>query len=143
MITLTWPSIILCGFLVSSNRNNCAYRNIHVFTVCRSCRYPVIDKLSPTSHKYSSRCNLTLYTCTRHRIHLKKWRKHSFSLSEVREVFDLYDFWDGRDGLIDAEKVGDLLRCCGYNPTESFVKKVGGTKKAGNYWSISVFIKTK
>ncbi|XP_063425689.1 myosin, essential light chain, adductor muscle-like [Mytilus trossulus] len=52
-------------------------------------------------------------------------------IEEVREVFDLYDFWDGRDGLIDAEKVGDLLRCCGYYPTESFVKKVGGTQKAG------------
>lgn len=53
----------------------------------------------------------------------------------MKEVFDLYDFWDGRDGLIDAEKVGDLLRCCGYNPTESFVQRVGGTKKSGMYYT--------
>lgn len=46
-------------------------------------------------------------------------------------MFDLFDFWDGRDGLIDAVKLGDLLRCCGLNPTETIVRKCGGTKKPG------------
>jgi len=49
----------------------------------------------------------------------------------VREVFDLFDFWDGRDGLIGAEKVGDLLRCLGLNPTISVIHKHGGTDKPG------------
>ncbi|PVD18337.1 hypothetical protein C0Q70_20886 [Pomacea canaliculata] len=50
---------------------------------------------------------------------------------KVRDVFDLFDFWDGRDGLIDAVKVGDLLRCVGLNPTLATVKSVGGTTKPG------------
>lgn len=50
----------------------------------------------------------------------------------MKEVFDLFDFWDGRDGLIDAVKVGDLLRCCGLNPTNALIYKNGGTKKSGN-----------
>ncbi|KAL5005542.1 hypothetical protein ScPMuIL_018998 [Solemya velum] len=49
----------------------------------------------------------------------------------VREVFDLFDFWDGRDGLIDAEKCGDLMRCVGLNPTLKLVLKHGGTKRQG------------
>jgi len=52
-------------------------------------------------------------------------------LEEVEEVFDLFDFWDGRDGLIDAVKIGDLLRCVGLNPTIDLVKRHGGTKKSG------------
>merc|ERR1711976_727272 len=52
-------------------------------------------------------------------------------LEEVQDVFDLYDFWDGRDGLVDAAKVGDLLRCTGLNPTVDFVNKNGGTTKFG------------
>mgnify|MGYP000051834331 CR=1 FL=1 len=52
-------------------------------------------------------------------------------VSDVREVFDLFDFWDGRDGLIGAEKVGDLLRCLGFNPTVSVVKTHGGTDRPG------------
>ncbi|XP_041350766.1 myosin essential light chain, striated adductor muscle-like [Gigantopelta aegis] len=52
-------------------------------------------------------------------------------MEDVREVFDLFDFWDGRDGLIDAVKVGDLLRCVGLNPTVEMAIKHGGTKKAG------------
>lgn len=52
-------------------------------------------------------------------------------LEEVQDVFDLFDFWDGRDGLIDAVKVGDLLRCVGLNPTLATVKSVGGTAKMG------------
>ncbi|XP_076453569.1 myosin essential light chain, striated adductor muscle-like [Babylonia areolata] len=52
-------------------------------------------------------------------------------LAEVQEVFDLFDFWDGRDGLIDAAKVGDLLRCMGLNPTLSTVHSAGGTSKPG------------
>lgn len=46
-------------------------------------------------------------------------------------MFDLFDFWDGRDGLIGAEKVGDLLRCLGLNPTVTLIKKMGGTDKPG------------
>ncbi|GAA55282.1 myosin essential light chain striated adductor muscle [Clonorchis sinensis] len=49
----------------------------------------------------------------------------------VRDVFDLFDFWDGQDGLIDAVKVGDLLRCCGLNPTNSLTVKHGATLKKG------------
>jgi len=56
----------------------------------------------------------------------------------VREVFDLFDFWDGRDGLIGAEKVGDLLRCLDFNPTLSVVKKHGGTDKPGTYHILCV-----
>lgn len=52
-------------------------------------------------------------------------------IEDVQEVFDLYDFWDGRDGLVDAAKVGDLLRCTGLNPTVAMVNKNGGTKKEG------------
>ena len=55
--------------------------------------------------------------------------------SDVREVFDLFDFWDGRDGLIGAEKVGDLCRCLGLNPTLALIKKNGGTTKVGQYLS--------
>lgn len=55
----------------------------------------------------------------------------SLAVAEVRDVFDLFDFWDGRDGLIDAVKVGDLLRCVGLNPTLATVKSVGGTTKPG------------
>ena len=56
-----------------------------------------------------------------------------FLLPDVREVFDLFDFWDGRDGLIGAEKVGDLCRCLGLNPTQSLILKNGGTQKVGQY----------
>ena len=49
----------------------------------------------------------------------------------MREVFDLFDFWDGRDGLVDGAKVGDLLRCCQVNPTNKVVFDHGGTKKLG------------
>jgi hypothetical protein len=48
-------------------------------------------------------------------------------------VFDLFDFWDGRDGLVDGAKIGDLLRCTGLNPTQAIVLKSGGTKKFGLY----------
>jgi len=51
--------------------------------------------------------------------------------SDVREVFDLFDFWDGRDGLVDGFKVGDFLRCCGLNPTNAIVLANGGTTKLG------------
>merc|ERR1712142_66755 len=52
-------------------------------------------------------------------------------LDDVRDVFDLFDFWDGRDGLIDAVKVGDLLRCVELNPTENLVTGWGGTTVMG------------
>lgn len=53
------------------------------------------------------------------------------AVADVREVFDLFDFWDGRDGEVDGFKVGDLLRCAGLNPTNAVVKKNGGTGKFG------------
>ncbi len=46
-------------------------------------------------------------------------------------MFDLFDFWDGRDGLVDAAKIGDLLRCTGLNPTNALIKRHGGTEKFG------------
>lgn len=54
-------------------------------------------------------------------------------IAECTEVFDLFDFWDGRDGLVDGNKVGDFLRCLGLNPTEEMVTKVGGMKKMGTF----------
>lgn len=51
--------------------------------------------------------------------------------TDIKEVFDLFDFWDGRDGMIDAVKVPDLLRCAGMNPTIKVSLKHGATKKAG------------
>ncbi|ESO08112.1 hypothetical protein HELRODRAFT_75335, partial [Helobdella robusta] len=55
----------------------------------------------------------------------------SSSLTDIREVFDLFDFWDGRDGLVDAAKLGDVLRCVGLNPTNKQILDNGGTKKFG------------
>lgn len=55
----------------------------------------------------------------------------SDEIEECTEVFDLFDFWDGRDGLVDAAKVGDFLRCLGLNPTEEQVLKSGGVSKMG------------
>jgi Ca2+-binding EF-hand superfamily protein len=52
-------------------------------------------------------------------------------IEDAREVFDLFDFWDGRDGEVDAFKLGDLLRCLGHNPTQATVAKHGGTQKMG------------
>lgn len=52
-------------------------------------------------------------------------------IEDAREVFDLFDFWDGRDGEVDAFKLGDLLRCLGHNPTNAIVSKHGGTEKMG------------
>ena len=46
-------------------------------------------------------------------------------------MFDLFDFWDGRDGLVDGTKVADVLRCIGMNPTNGCVNKNGGAKKIG------------
>ena len=54
----------------------------------------------------------------------------------MREVFDLFDFWDGRDGMVDGAKVGDFLRCCGLNPTNAMVVSNGGTKKLGTHTTI-------
>lgn len=60
--------------------------------------------------------NLLLYVC-----------------ADVREVFDLFDFWDGRDGLVDGAKIGDVMRCIGLNPTNKMILDNGGTKKFGTY----------
>lgn len=56
-----------------------------------------------------------------------------YVFTDVREVFDLFDFWDGRDGMVDGFKIGEFLRACNMNPTEEIVKKNGGTSKMGNY----------
>lgn len=53
--------------------------------------------------------------------------------SDAREVFDLFDFWDGRDGDVDAFKIGDVCRCLGINPTNTVIKKNGGTDKMGKF----------
>nr|AAZ79490.1 myosin essential light chain [Pinctada fucata] len=52
-------------------------------------------------------------------------------VEEAKEVFELFDFWDGRDGEVDGFKIGDVIRCCGLNPTIEIVKKNGGTNKMG------------
>jgi len=49
----------------------------------------------------------------------------------VQDVFDLFDFWDGRDSMVDGYKVGDFLRCCGLNPTQALVLANGGTANVG------------
>ena len=46
-------------------------------------------------------------------------------------MFELFDFWDGRDGDVDAHKVGDMCYCLGLNPTKETVEKNGGTLKLG------------
>ena len=46
-------------------------------------------------------------------------------------MFDLFDFWDGRDSMVDGVKVGDFLRCCGLNPTQALVLANGGTANVG------------
>ncbi|VDM30444.1 unnamed protein product [Hydatigera taeniaeformis] len=40
-------------------------------------------------------------------------------VDDVREVFEVFDFWDGHDGMVDASRVPDLLRCTGLNPTNA------------------------
>lgn len=52
-------------------------------------------------------------------------------IEDIKEVFDLFDFWDGRDGMVDAVKVGDLLRCSGISPTIAVTVKHGATLKQG------------
>lgn len=52
-------------------------------------------------------------------------------IEEIRDVFELYDFWDGRDGEVDAFKTGHMLYCLGMNPTLETVRKNGGTGKLG------------
>ena len=55
--------------------------------------------------------------------------------ADVKEVFDLFDFWDGRDGLVDGAKIGDVMRCIGLNPTNKQILENGGTKKFGQFIS--------
>lgn len=52
-------------------------------------------------------------------------------IEDAREVFDLFDFWDGRDGVVEAAKVGDVIRCLNLNPTMELIYKNGGAKKFG------------
>jgi len=54
-------------------------------------------------------------------------------------VFDLFDFWDGRDSMVDGYKVGDFLRCCGLNPTQALVLANGGTANVGTYGPIEAW----
>lgn len=51
--------------------------------------------------------------------------------ADIREVFDTFDFWDGRDGMVDASKVPDLLRCTGISPTLDICLKHGASKYPG------------
>jgi hypothetical protein len=60
---------------------------------------------------------------------------HCPFFADVREVFDLFDFWDGRDGMVDGFKIGDFLRCCGLDPTQALVMANGGTKQLGRFQS--------
>jgi len=46
-------------------------------------------------------------------------------------VFDLFDFWDGRDGMVDGAKIGDVMRCIGLNPTNKMILNNGGCTKLG------------
>jgi len=50
-------------------------------------------------------------------------------IEEVREVFDLFDYWDGRDGLVDATKIPDFMRCLGLNPTNEVCKSASGLQE--------------
>jgi len=52
-------------------------------------------------------------------------------VDEIRDVFELYDFWDGRDGEVDAFKTGHMLYCLGLNPTQATIQANGGTLKMG------------
>jgi len=52
-------------------------------------------------------------------------------MDDCQDVFELFDFWDGSDGNVDACKVGDMLRCSNFNPTFEFIRSVGGTEKPG------------
>ncbi|KAM3176566.1 hypothetical protein ACTXT7_006267 [Hymenolepis weldensis] len=67
-------------------------------------------------------------TAPPHRVDLSK-----AEIEDIKEVFDLFDFWDGRDGLMDAVKVPDVLRCADMNPTIAVCLKHGATKKPGKY----------
>nr|prf myosin:SUBUNIT=essential light chain [Macrocallista nimbosa] len=62
-------------------------------------------------------------------------------IEDAREVFDLFDFWDGRDGEVDAFKLGDLLlRCLGHNPTNAIVSKHGTEKMGEKSYKFEEFI---
>jgi len=62
-------------------------------------------------------------------------------IEEVRDVFELYDFWDGRDGEVDAFKTGHMLYCLGLNPTQEIIEKNGGTTKLGEKgWKLEEFL---
>jgi len=52
-------------------------------------------------------------------------------IEEITDVFELFDFWDGRDGEVDGFKVGSMLYCLGFNPTQEQIKGYGGTEKLG------------
>ncbi|CAL1545301.1 unnamed protein product, partial [Lymnaea stagnalis] len=75
----------------------------------------------------------TFVVCLLNSIHLDtQWPpKYSLNHTEIRDVFELFDFWDGRDGEVDAFKTGHMLYCLGLNPTQETVRKHGGTNKLG------------
>nr|CDS26326.1 myosin essential light chain striated adductor [Hymenolepis microstoma] len=52
-------------------------------------------------------------------------------VDDVREVFEVFDFWDGCDGMVDASRVPDLLRCTGLNPTNACCLRNGALTTAG------------
>jgi len=62
-------------------------------------------------------------------------------IEEIRDVFELYDFWDGRDGEVDAFKTGHMLYCLGLNPTQETILKNGGTEALGEKgWKLEEFL---
>ena len=57
-------------------------------------------------------------------------------VQEVSFAFSIYD----QDGIgqLDAYLLGDLLRACNLNPTNSLIDKFGGAKKKGKFDGRSV-----
>jgi len=52
-------------------------------------------------------------------------------IEEVKDAFDLFDFWGGLSGTVDGAMVGDILRCAGLSPTQKLILENGGTTKKG------------
>jgi len=50
-------------------------------------------------------------------------------IEEVQDVFELFDYFNGKKGGVDAVKTGDMLYCLGFNPTQDTIIEHGGTKE--------------
>lgn len=46
-------------------------------------------------------------------------------------MFEFFDFWDGCDVEVDVLKIGDVIRCVGFNLIFEIVRKNGGIDKMG------------